>query len=445
MNSRPLRKRPSACLTRAWPLALVLAVWGCGGSIDVETIRPRRGRIRESFTEPARTRLANDHVISMPVAGRIGRISLEPGDRVTKGQALATFDLVPFEAALTEAKAAVAELQARIVLNQYDEIEKTVLVEADATIRATSHALDAAEAQVAAEKARSERAAKELGRVTTLATQDAVTEAQLDDARLAADTSLIELRRQEFYHAALKGLFVAIRLGPKYVSQYLGRKRLNRGILNEQLAQAKARLARAEHDLKTAKIASPIDGVVLERFEQGDRPMLAGDRLLRLGDLAELEVVADVLTQDAMRLAPGPEVRMEPAAGFPPFTGKVTRVEPAGFTKLSSLGVEQQRVNVIVDITGHRDRLGVGYRLHAQFFTGTKDKALIVPRFSVLQARDRSFYVLKVEAGLLKEHPVKIGLRSDLELEIVSGLGKNDVIVAEPDTTMRDGTRVAAD
>jgi len=135
---------------------------------------------------------------------------------------------------------------------------------------------------------------------------------------------------------------------------------------------------------------------------------------------------------------------MQPAARRAAIWGKVKRIEPAGFTKLSSLGVEQQRVNVIVSLPPQHEGLGVGYRVQAQFFTGAKSNALIVPRYGVLQAPDRSFYVLKVVDGKMRKQAVTIGLRSDLELEITSGLSENDLIVARPDTTMKEGAKVKA-
>ncbi|GAH76958.1 unnamed protein product, partial [marine sediment metagenome] len=174
------------------------------------------------------------------------------------------------------------------------------------------------------------------------------------------------------------------------VEEYLDLEQLQRETVVHQLAQARSRLVRAEHELGLASIRSPLDGVVLKRYEQGDRSLAAGQGLLLLGSLDELEVVVDVLTQDALRLQVGGEVLLESALGRTEIAGEVKRIEPAGFTKLSSLGVEQQRVNVIVDFQGKPGNLGVGYRLQARFITGAKEDALTVPRFSVLQALDRS-------------------------------------------------------
>ena len=279
--------------------------------------------------------------------------------------------------------------------------------------------------------------------IQKLASDKTLSQSKLDDARLLANTSLIELRKQEFYRAAWGALLVAVRLGPKAVSDWLGKKSLEKSVLIRQLEQARARLRRAKHELKLAEIRSPIDGIVLNRYEQGDKTVPAGQDLLLLGNLDQLEVIADVLTQDALRLSPGSEASLSPASGREPLAGKLKRIEPAGFTKLSSLGVEQQRVNVIVSFVGKPTGLGVGYRLEARFFSHSKADALVVPRFSVLQASDQTLYVMKIEGGKLKRQTVRVGLRSDLKLEIVDGLSEQDTIVAAPDATMKDGGKVA--
>lgn len=432
-----MRRHSPALLTM-----LVLVALGCRHGDEVETIAPRRGPIEESFVEPARTRLAKTYPITMPVDGRIARIELEPGDQVKAGDVLAKIDLLPFEQAVAEAEAALTELGAEIKVKEDNRLEEITAEGADHSVEAAGEALKASDEEVAAQKARRDRAAKDLKRKKELAAKKVIAEDELDDAALADETALIELRKQEFNRAALNAMVVTVGLYPKAVRQWVAKKGLEKAVLTHKHAQAKARLALANHRLQLAKIVSPITGVVLARHEQGDRPLNAGAPLLLLGNLDQLEVEADVLTQDALRLRDGSEVRLEPAAGIGPIPGKLKRIEPAGFTKLSSLGVEQQRVKVIVSLDGKHDGLGVGYRLRARFLTGSKPDALIVARFSVLQAPDRSFYALKVVDGKLVRQPVDIGLRSDLELEVTKGLSPTDRIVARPDATMKDGMKV---
>lgn len=429
-----MKRTIAITLTLAW-------LCGCGGGREVSVITPERGLIEESFTEPAQTRLANVYPITMPVDGRVARIDFEPGDIVTKGQPLAVFDLTPFEQAVAEAQASVAELKARIAVKTDNSLEDIALEQAVKSVEAMGDTLKAAAAQIEAEQARVDRAAKELARKEKLVSDGGVTQSQLDDAQLEADTSLIELRKQQLRHAAYTTLHVITNLGPRAVRQYMSREKLELKTLSYQLAQAEARLALAEHRLSLASIVSPIDGVILERDEQGDDTLTAGMRLLLLGDLGEMEVVADVLTQDALRLRPGSEVILDPGV-VEPVAGKVKRIEPLAFTKLSSLGVEQQRVNVIVSLEGSRDGLEVGYRVQARFLTGRREDALVVPRFSVLQDVDQTYYVFKVVSGVLSKAPVELGLRGDMTLEVTSGLSDKDTIIATPDATMKDGEKV---
>jgi HlyD family secretion protein len=435
---RPSTRRPR------WPLLALCLLAGCGGETEVALIHPRRGVMQESFREPARTRLAHTHRIVMPVAGTISRIELEPGDPVEAGQVLAAYDLVPFQQAVAEAEARVAELEAQITVKEDEVLENTALENVNTTIDAAEEVLRATQAQVEAERARDSRARQELLDSERLAAEGALPENQLLDVRLRADTAAIELRKQEFMEASMATIVVAMRLGPRFIVEYLARKRLERAVVVQQLAQARAQLVSARHELDRARITSPVAGVVLARYEQGAGPLPEGRELLLLGDPEDIEVIADVLTQDAQRLTPGARVELQAAAGLPPFAGRVLRIEPAGFTKLSSLGVEQQRVNVIVGLDERPAQLGVGYRVTARFFTGQADDAVTVPRYSVLQAPDGAHYVLAVQDGALVRRPVTLGLQTDLELQITDGLTATDSIVAAPDAELREGQRVRA-
>ena len=424
--------------------ALALCAWalaGCGGE-TVNAIHPAKGRLRDSFVEPAKSRLEHRYPIVMPVDGRIARIAPRPGMPVKKGQTLVEIDLVPFRNALAEAEARVSELQAALIVNAFDKIEKTAISEAEKVIVAADEAVSAAAQQVEAGKVRFNRAELRAKRYTRLVKEQAgVSRSQFDDAVADADSARAELRQEQFKYAAWQAIAAAIRLGPVYIHQYLYRKTLVRKELLHHLDQARARLNQAEHNLDLASVKSPIDGVVLNKYVEGDGPVTAGTMLLRVGARKDIEVVADVLTRDALKLKPGSKVLLEPGAR-PPVAGKVKRIDPAGFTKLSSLGVEQQRVNVIVSLDAVPEGLGVGFRLQARFYTGEVDDAVIVPRYSVLQAPDGSFYVFKVANGKLHRQAVELGLRSDLEFQIAKGLTPTDLIVATPNTTMKSGDSV---
>ena len=429
-------------MRRRLPFLVLLLAIGCGGGAELELVQPRVGVIEESFLEPARTRLAHTYPITQPLDGRLGRIALEPGDTVTAGQELATFDRVPWEERATEARAMVAELEAAIALNDYHELENLAMTEVTTTIEAAAKTLEASRAQVEARRAHAERARVQLERNSQLLEGQAVSQSELDDSQLAADTSMIDLRSEEFSLSAHELFFTIIQLGPKYVEKWLHRKTLQKGELVERLAQARSRQVVAEHDLALARIVSPIDGIVLEKYEQGDARLPAGTPLVLLGNPAELEVVVDVLTEEALRLAPGTNVTLESLAFPAPVACRVQRIEPAGFTKLSSLGIEQQRVRGIVGFDTIPPGLGVGYRVHARFLTGRREDALIVPRSAVLQGADGTLHVFEVVDQHLVRRTVELGLRSDLEVEVLSGLARDATLLAAPDATMREGDAV---
>jgi HlyD family secretion protein len=426
----------------SYALVITLLFLGACRAPSVEVTNPEKGLIRESFTEQAKTRLDKTYLITMPIGGRIGRIELEPSDKVEKGQELAQYDLTPFRKELDRAEAAVKELKARIVVKDDNSLERTALVEARSAIEASNEALKASREQVQAERARWKRAVKELDRMSKLLSGQAIPQSMMDDVVLREETALIELKRQEFYLAAMKAIVFAVKLGPVYVNRYVDKKELERKALEHQLAQAKARYELARHNLELARIISPIDGTVLRRHEQGAGPLPAGKPLLLLGRLEELEAVAQTLTQDALKLKPGDPVELTPSDSRAALKAQVKRIEPAGFTKLSSLGVEQQRVNVIVKFIDPHPGLGTGYRVQAKFFTAKKDNALLAPRFSVMQEPDGRYYLFSVKDGRLKKRIVKIGLRSDFNMEIKEGLTEKDLIVARPDTTMIEGMKV---
>jgi len=214
-------------------LAILLS--GCGDGTKVRVTQAKRETIVESFSEPAKTRLEKTYRITMPEDGRIGRIDIEPGDRVKAGQVLARFDAVPFEQAVKEAEAAVQELEAQLVVKDNNELEMTALENTLATIRAASEALNAADAQIAAERARAQRAEKELERKLELSKSQAISLSDLDDAKLEAETSLINLRKEQFDRAALNAIITAVHLGPEFVREYISKKDLERVAIVEQL------------------------------------------------------------------------------------------------------------------------------------------------------------------------------------------------------------------
>lgn len=430
-------------------LVLTLSMTGCK-KLPVESSKPKESRIESSFREPARTRLENTYLVTMPVTGRIDRVQLAVGDSVKKGMMLVQFDLTPLEKSVEELTARLAELKAG-ARDEDIEAAKAAVVAAKsrfAELKAGARAQELSVARATLEQAQAnlEYRKKEMARMERLRRDKTMSEAQYEEARLAYRVSVARLKEAKANFQLIEAgtrseRLVAAEAEMNQVEQRL--RLLKSGTRAEVLKQAAVRLAVAQYQLDLAPLKSPINGVVLERYEQGSRFLNSGHRLMLLGNLDELEVEADVLTQDALLLKNGSPVRLEISGSEKTFQGKVRRVEPAAFTKVSALGVEQQRVKVIVALDKRPEGLGVGYRLHARFITAAKEKALVVPRFSILQAADGQFYVFKIVGGTLKKQFVKIGLRSDLLLEVIDGLSLQDDIVSTPDANMKEGEEVS--
>lgn len=211
--------------------------------------------------------------------------------------------------------------------------------------------------------------------------------------------------------------------------------------LMAEIAEANSSVAIAKYNLQQSSLFAPVDGVVLNRYSQGGRWLSSGTALLRIGNLDDLEVICDVLTQEAQELKFGDKVFLSSVGTPVVLEGRVKQIYPAGFTKKSSLGVDEQRVNVIVSIEDPKEaRLGLGYRVQAKFLVGAQEKeALIVPRFSVLQDGEGNHYVFVVKRSKIYKKIIKLGILTDEQVSVLEGLSTKDVIVAQPTAEMKDG------
>jgi HlyD family secretion protein len=355
----------------------------------VETAAVRSGGIQVTIDEDGETRARDRYVIAAPVAGRVARIALRDGDAVSASQLVAELRPLPLSARERE------EQLARIAA-------------AEAALR---------EADARAHRARADNVQKrrERARADNLVKQKFVSPQVAEQAWVAESTASNEL------HAA------------------------------------EARLRAAEADLRAARAAllaidagsagaaielrAPVAGRVLRIPERSERVVAAGEPLMTLGDPGGLEVVVDVLSQDAVRIRPGMPVLIEGWGGDRVLQGRVRLVEPFAFTKVSALGVEEQRVNVVADILDAPPALGDAYRIEARFVVAAADRVLMVPASALFRDGER-WGVFVVEGNAARLRPVEIGLRNALEAEIRSGLGEGETVVRHPANTLSDGARV---
>lgn len=364
--------------------------------VEADLVAVARGALEVSLDEEGETRVRDRFVVSAPVSGRVMRIELQPGDPVRADETvLATF--APGDPALLDARSRAA---------------------ADARVLAADAALATGEAERDRAAARAGFAADESLRVERLHAQGIVS----DDVR---DRAATEARER---HDELRG--------------------------------AESAVERSRHELTAARTAlieparsgtggsmpifSPIDGVVLRRMIESESIVPAGEPLLEVGDPAKLEVVADFLSIDAVRMQSGQHVRIEEWGGEGELDGVVRLVEPSGFTKISALGVEEQRVNVVIDFDRPREALealGDRYRVEVAVIVWSQDDVLKVPTSSLFR-HGAAWATYVVEGGRARLREVELGRRNGREAQVLSGLEAGERVVVHPGDAVVAGVAI---
>jgi len=446
-----------------WIVVLVVvaaAVWFAlrGGAVPVRTGNATTGPITSYVEDRGRTSLPDGarFVVSMPVDGRVLSVGPDVGQPVQTGQPLVEIDTEPLSLAVGEAKAAVAGNEVALDINAYDKLEKTALREANDLTRSMSSVVDASQKRVEASRVQHDFADWWKQRVEKLTAESAAGDLELQKAKTDYAAAAVDLSYQQFLLAAVRVVDEIVNLYPQAVADFIELKGIYRGSIEQELAASKAQLAAAELKLSdaTERVKSPIDGVVLERYVTHERVLPAGTPLIEVGDLSRLRGEVDLLTQEAANVTPGDKAEVFGLMpGAVPVAATVTRVDPAGFTKLSSLGVEEQRVTVTVEFNADalaalRDSarlIGAGYRVRIRIHTAEVDDAVRVPRSALFRGDDGGWRVFAVEGGRARLTPVTVGLLNDTQVQIIEGVDGSASVVLAPGADLRDGARVRPD
>jgi len=434
-------------------VALSLAGWGFASwssGTPVEAGTCQRGSVSEYIDEEGKTRLVDTYLITMPYDGRIEPIELLEGANVTKGQVVAQVKRIDLELAKAMAQASVDRLKASIRENDDSSVELTALKQSTSMVESFDRMVEAAAARVKTGEAKLEYAERHLTRVQDLVQKNASTEDEVDRARVTKVESNVEHQQDVLVLRAAEAMRAATALLPTAVRQYIQRKVLSHDVLDQQLAEAQVREREVEKNERLGTMTSPVDGVVLERAVSNERQVATGTVLLRIGRWEDLEIEADVLSQDVVRVKPEQVVEISgPAIGPQPARGHVTRIFPAGFTKVSSLGVEQQRVKVIMRfepddlkrLREHND-LGVAYRVRVRIFTASASGTLVIPRSALFRGGSNAWQVYSIRGGRAHLQTVKIGLANDERVEVLEGLAEGDQVILAPETSLGEGQAV---
>lgn len=383
---------------------LAAAFWPRPMLVDLD--RVTRGPLEVRITEEGRTRVRDSYVVSAPVGGRLSRVSVEPGDPVERGATVV--------ARMSPVNPAAYDLRSREQAVAALDAARAALRVAEGERRAAEAALELAEA----ERTRAERLAEQ-GNASEQAVQRAVAEARAAAARLETALAAIAMREAELGTAR---------------AQLIGFD----GIAGDLRESATDR----EDDIP---LYAPIDGVVLQVFEESETTLGAGAPILEIGDIRrDLEVEAELLSADAVQVEVGDPVVIDDWGGAP-LAGQVRRIAPFGVTKVSALGVEEQRVRVRIafdDPEAREASLAHGYRVEVNIVVWRGEDVVRVPAAALFRDGD-GWAVFVARDGRATLRPVGIGRRNAEAAEVTQGLAQGDRVVLYPAAGLEDGARIA--
>jgi HlyD family secretion protein len=348
-----------------------------------------------TIEESGRTRVKDRYVVSAPSTGRLSRPRLQPGDAVAEGDTLA--EISPSASPL---------------------IDQRTRAEAEARLGAARSGLGQAQARLARAVTTRERAERELERSRKLSASGALSPRELELADFDLRIQRDEVASAEF---AVK-------------------------VANEDVRLARAALERQEgtQERYHIDVLAPASGRVLRVLRESAGLVQAGTELIDVGDPAALEVVVDLLTTDAVHVTPGTPALIVGWGGDHDINARVVRVEPSGFTRLSALGVEEQRVNVVLGFTdppASWSALGDGFHVEARLVLWRSEQVLQVPALAVFR-QGGSNAVFRIEGERARLVPVSIGHRGDVQVEVLAGLAAGDAVIVHPGDRVKEGVRV---
>lgn len=364
----------------------------------VDVASASHGPMRVSVEEEGKTRVIDRYDVSAQVAGTACRVDMDVGDPVKKGQVLTT--IKPLESQALDPRS-WAEAQSRVA--------------------AAEAALHAAEQTAKSARAEMDLAEKELSRLQPLFEKGHVSRGQLDQAAATVQTTRAASRSARFSIDVARHELEAARTALSYT-----------GVDSQVNPEG------------NVQVRSPIDGKLLAIHQECEGVVAAGQPLLVVGDTRSLEIETEVLSADAVKIKPGMRVEFHRWGGDKPLLGRVRTVEPVGFTKVSALGVEEQRVLVISDITSDSTEwqdLGDGYRVEAEFILWEADDVLQIPASALFRFND-GWALFVVENGKAVLRMVKVGKRNGLAAQILERLTEGEKVITHPDNNIDDGVSV---
>lgn len=364
----------------------------------VDIAEAKHAAMQVSIEEEGKTRVIDRYIISAPVPGTTCRTGLNVGDQMDKDQALMSIDPLRSQA-----------------------LDPRRMAEAQSRVAAATAALQAAEQTAQSAAAEAQLARKELSRLKPLAEKGHISQDKLDHAETLVRSTAATQRSSSFAVDVMRHELEAAQTALQYTG--------TRGSSDPQ---------------NSVIVRAPVSGKVLKIHQECEGVVSAGQPLMEIGDTQSLEIETDVLSSDAVKIKPGMKVLFSRWGGEGLLEGKVRTVEPVGFTKVSALGVEEQRVLVISDFTSDMQQwqsLGDGYRVEAHFILWEADDVLQIPASALFRYND-GWAVFVMEGDKAMRRSVDVGQRNGLMAQITGGLEAGENVITHPDDTIDDGVLV---
>jgi HlyD family secretion protein len=409
--------------------------------ILVETATVEQGELQVTVNAEGKTRIRDRFTIAAPVNGYLERIALDEGAWVSQGSVVARIDPLATNSAVKEALGQLAEWRAQRIGVATQRPKAASLTQAQLRIRAAQESQRQASARVVQAQATLAQAKRDRQRAQDLARAGAVSRQNFEMAQLAETTRTKELETAllaektagaevDVAKAALT-LLQQEQTDPDYLLR----------VYDARIASAEASLQKLRDEARRTDIRSPVSGRILRIQQKSAQFTTAGTSLLELGNPKQLELIVDVLSTDAERIRPGDRIFIDQGTEAKPLNARVKRIEPSAFTKISALGVEEQRVNVIGAFIDPPTTLGDAYRVETRIVVWNAADTLKLP-LSALFRCEQQWCVFGVKKGKAVQRQVKIGQRSDRFAQVQQGLTRGEQVILHPSDQIKTGIGV---
>ncbi len=398
--------------------------------------------LAEYIEEEGKTQLKEDRKIFPTLAGYLGPVQVDIGDRITEGQLLAQIDPFSQKQEISALKAEIQGIQHKILGLQQSKPKKSEYVRSDFLIEQAKTQIEVSKKDISTLEMQLDFTQREYNRIKGLSTQGISTTQDLDNIttkyrieqeNLAKAKAQLSIAQQNFNIAnANLNLLKDAEDDQDFLEQ----------VYQQQIQALQSKIQILENDIKKANIIAPFSGIVLERITRGNVHLsfvMPDYYILRIGDLDTIEIRADILSDDIPKIKEGQKALVfGPALGKAKIMGKVSQIYPTAFTKLSSLGIEQQRVTVIIEIPKDTVRLYPGYRVDVRIFTREVEKTLVIPSRAVFSLAGQK-HCFVVQENRAKLQPIKVGIETEEETEVSQGLENEQTVIVDPPNDLTTG------